>query len=226
MAYYLKTHPQLPDLILSDINTSMHTLPPLPYGYADLEPFIDRQTMEIHHTKHHQAYVDKLNAALEKYPDLASKDIEKLLNEIEIVPEDVKQAVINHGGGHANHSFFWEIMGPNTGGELQGALLEAINKNFGSFEEFKKQFSDKAMSVFGSGWAFLIIDKDKNLKLKRHSFQNSPLMYGATPIIGIDVWEHAYYLKYQNRRQEYVDAWWNVINWQKAEEIFNASTHR
>jgi Fe-Mn family superoxide dismutase len=192
-----------------------------------LEPFIDGQTMKIHHTRHHQTYVDKLNSALEKYPDLGQKDIKSLLSEIEDVPQEIRQQVINHGGGHANHSFFWEIMHPTDQKLLPtGNLLDSINNTFGSFDEFKKLFSEKAMGVFGSGWAFLILDKDNNLKLKRHSFQNSPLMYGATPILGIDVWEHAYYLKYQNRRQEYVDAWWNVVNWNKVEEIFNASFNR
>lgn len=202
----------------------MFTLPKLPYEYNALEPFIDEQTMHLHHEKHHQGYIDKLNTALEKYPDLQNKSIESLLSDINSIPEDIRQTVVNNGGGHANHMMFWDNMCPAKlyakWDKPQEELLEAINKTFGSFEEFKKQFTDKAMSVFGSGWAFLIKDKDGNLKLKRHSFQNSPLMDGNTPIVGIDVWEHAYYLKYQNRRAEYIEAWWNVVNWEKVEENF------
>lgn len=195
-------------------------LPKLPYEYSALEPNIDARTMEIHHSKHHQGYVDKLNKALEGHPDLASKKIEELLQNINDVPEDIRQNVINNGGGHANHSLFWEIMSPGGGGAPTGDLSNEINKTFGSFDNFKKQFTEKASGVFGSGWAFLLVDKDKNLSIKRHSFQNSPLMHGNTPILGIDVWEHAYYLKYQNRRPEYIEAWWNVVNWEKVNELF------
>jgi len=196
-------------------------LPKLPYGYSDLEPYIDRETMTIHHTKHHQTYVDNLNKTLENYPELKSKSIEEILSNVDNIPSDIKQAVINHGGGHINHSFFWEIMSPKSE-EHNGKLLDAINSTFGSVDKFKEEFTNKAMGVFGSGWAFLVMTPNKKLLLKRYSFQNSPVSYGNTPIIGIDLWEHAYYLKYQNRRLDYVNAWWNVVNWQKANQIFSS----
>lgn len=197
------------------------TLPKLPYDYNALEPFIDEETMHLHHEKHHQAYIDKLNKALENYPELQEKTIEKLLSSTDSLPEDIRQAVINNGGGHANHSFFWEIMcAPKGEVKPVGELAEAIDNTFGSFEEFKKQFTEKATTIFGSGWAFLVRTPDGELKLKRHSFQNSPISDGNIPIIGLDVWEHAYYLKYQNRRPEYIEAWWNVVNWDKANENF------
>jgi len=195
-------------------------LPKLPYTYDALEPHIDALTMEIHHSKHHAGYVDKLNAALEGNPELQKKSVEDLLKNIEEVPAEIRQAVINHGGGHANHTFFWEIMSPNGGGEPKGELAEAIAETFGNFEEFKKQFTEKAMGVFGSGWAFLAINKGGKLEITRQSFQNSPLMYGNKPILGIDVWEHAYYIKHQNKRPEYITAWWNVVNWDKASQLF------
>jgi Fe-Mn family superoxide dismutase len=195
-------------------------LPKLPYPYDALEPHIDERTMEIHHTKHHQAYVDNLNKALEGQDELRTLSIEELLQNIDKVPEGKRQAVINNGGGHANHSFFWTIMSPDGDGEPKGELAEAINKTFDSFEEFKKGFTEKAMGVFGSGWAFLIKTPDGSLRLKRHSFQNSPLMHGNIPILGIDVWEHAYYLKFQNRKAEYIEAWWNVVNWEEANKLF------
>jgi superoxide dismutase, Fe-Mn family len=195
-------------------------LPKLPYDYDALDPFIDGKTMELHHSKHHQAYVDNLNKALLGHDELLSLPIEDILRNLDTVPEGAKQAVINHGGGHANHSFFWNIMKPKAGGEPSGVLAEAIVKEFGSFSDFKAKFTEKAMTVFGSGWAFLIKNPEGKLQLKRHSFQNSPLMQGNTPILGIDVWEHAYYLKYQNRRAEYVENWWNVINWQEVEKNF------
>lgn len=198
-------------------------LPDLPYAYNALEPYIDEATMHLHHDKHHGGYVEKLNKALEGEDSLLQMSIKEILGNISKVPDKAKQNVINNGGGHANHSFFWEIMGPNTGGRPEGKLSEAINGSFGSFEDFKEKFTEKAMGVFGSGWAFLII-KDGKLALKRHSFQNSPYMHGNTPILGLDVWEHAYYLKYQNKRAEYVEAWWNVVNWAKVGENFNAST--
>ncbi len=202
----------------------MFKLPPLAYKYNALEPYIDAATMEIHHTKHHQAYIDKLNAALESHPELEGKTIEALLGDIGKVPEDIRQAVINHGGGHANHSFFWNILIPNAPPKPEGALFASIESTFGSFDEFKKQFTDKAMGVFGSGWAWLILDKEGKLALKRYSFQNSPLMYGVSPILGLDVWEHAYYLKYQNRRAEYVEAFWHIINWHEVEKIYTVSS--
>lgn len=201
----------------------MFKLPDLPYEYSALEPFIDEQTMHLHHDKHHAGYVEKLNAALDGHEDLASLSIEELLSNVEKVPSEIRQSVVNNGGGHANHSFFWEIMSPEKS-EPKGKLLDAINSTFTSVEKFKEEFANKAMGVFGSGWAFLILTSDKKLQLKRHSFQNSPLMQGSVPILGIDVWEHAYYLKYQNKRAEYVNAWWNVVNWRKAEEIFNVSS--
>lgn len=205
----------------------MFTLPKLPYEYSALEPYIDEQTMRIHHTKHHQAYLDNLNKALEGKKNLSDKSVEKLLAEINEVPQDIRQAVINHGGGHANHSFFWEIMLPaHRASSPKGPLMESLNKIFGSLENFKEKFTEKAMSVFGSGWAFLIITKDGALTLKRHSFQNSPLMHGNIPILGIDVWEHAYYLKYQNRRADYVEAFWNIVNWKKVEENYLGATVR
>lgn len=200
-------------------------LPELPYSFDALEPHIDARTMEIHYTKHHQAYIDKLNAALEKYPDLQKKSVNELLADIESTPSDIRQAVTNHGGGHANHSFFWEILSPAgseaaKAGKPKAELAKAIDETFGNFDEFKKQFTEKAMGVFGSGWAFLIVTKDKKLALKRHSFQNSPLMRGNTPILGLDVWEHAYYIQYNWQRAEYVKNWWNIINWEQVEKNY------
>lgn len=195
-------------------------LPDLPYAFDALEPSIDAQTMELHHDKHHATYVSNLNKALEGHADLLAMPIEELLKNIDKVPDGSKQAVINNGGGHANHSLFWKLMKPEGGGEPVGELKTAIEKEFGSFNDFKTKFSEKAMTIFGSGWAFLIQKPDGSLQLKRHSFQNSPLMDGNTPILALDVWEHAYYLKYQNRRAEYVENWWNVINWKTAEENF------
>lgn len=189
-------------------------LPDLPYAKDALEPYIDTQTMELHHDKHHAAYVANLNKALEGHNDLLNLDIVKLLQNIDSVPEEIRQAVINNGGGHANHSLFWRTMMQNGGGLPSGKLLEAIEKQFGTFDDFKKLFTEKAMAVFGSGWVFLVQKHDGSLELTRQSFQNSPIMNGDNPLLGLDVWEHAYYLKYQNRRAEYVEAWWNVINWQ------------
>src|SRR3989344_2798012 len=190
----------------------MFSLPDLPYATDALEPYIDKQTMEIHRAKHRAAYVDNLNKALAGRDDLLDMPVEDLLKNIDKVPEGSRQAVINHGGGHANHSFFWKIMSPNPSNPSQ-PLLSALNSSFGSFDKFKEAFTSKAMSVFGSGWAFLIQKPDGSLALKRHSFQNSPLLHGNKPILGIDVWEHAYYLKYQNRRADYITAWWKVVNW-------------
>ena len=202
----------------------------LPYAYDALEPHIDALTMQIHHTKHHQAYVDNINKALEGQEDLLKLSVEDLLKNIDKVPEGSRQAVINHGGGHANHSLFWKIMSANPKSETRnpkGELAEAINSTFGSFEKFIEEFTNKAMGVFGSGWAFLVMTPDKNLILKRHSFQNSPYLQGNIPILGIDVWEHAFYLKFQNRKADYIKAWWNVINWEQVSENFkNASSNR
>lgn len=195
----------------------VHTLPALPYAYNALEPWIDAMTMEIHHTKHHQAYIDNLNKALDKYPNLKDKPLESLLREINTVPEDIRTAVRNHGGGHHNHSLFWTIMGPNAGGEPTGALGQAIKQKFGSFNAFKEQLTNAAMGRFGSGWGWLVYTSGRELMVYSTANQDSPLMEGHTPILGIDVWEHAYYLKYQNRRGEYVNNFFNVINWNEVE---------
>ncbi|MFL5562898.1 MAG: superoxide dismutase [Gemmatimonadaceae bacterium] len=191
------------------------TLPPLPYDFAALEPHIDAKTMEIHHDKHHQAYVNNLNAAIEKAPELQGKSIEDLLKNVNNAPESVRTAVRNNGGGHWNHSFFWQIMGPKAGGEPSGALGDAIKSSFGGFDKFKEQFAAAAAGRFGSGWAWLLNDGGK-LSITSTPNQDNPLMEGKSPdavLLGIDVWEHAYYLKYQNRRPDYVTAWWNVVNW-------------
>jgi Fe-Mn family superoxide dismutase len=189
-----------------------HTLPPLPYAFNALEPHIDARTMEIHHGKHHQAYVTNLNAALDKHPEFHSKTVDELLAGINSVPEDIRTAVRNNGGGHANHTMFWEIMGPNGGGAPKGRIADAINSSFGSFDKFKEEFKKAAVGRFGSGWAWLI-DNGGKLAIESTANQDSPLMDKKKPVLGIDVWEHAYYLHYQNRRPDYVDAWWNVINW-------------
>jgi len=197
-------------------------LPPLPYPSDALEPSIDKQTMEIHHGKHHAAYVTNLNKALEQAPDLQNKSIEDLLkNNLAAVPESIKTAVRNNGGGHINHSMFWTILGPKAGGSPTGNLAAAINSAFGSFDKFKEQFADAAAKRFGSGWAWLVKDGSK-VAITSTPNQDNPIMEGKYPIIGLDVWEHAYYLKYQNRRPEYVTAWWNVVRWDEAEKRFNS----
>jgi len=188
------------------------TLPPLPYAPDALEPHIDKQTMEIHHGKHHNAYVTNLNAAIEKAPELASKSLEELVKGINSVPEAVRTAVRNNGGGHLNHSMFWQIMAPNAGGAPTGAIADAINSSFGSFDKLKEQFKAAAIGRFGSGWAW-VIDNGGKLVVESTPNQDNPMMDGKKPVFGIDVWEHAYYLKYQNRRPDYIDAWWNVVNW-------------
>ena len=189
-----------------------HSLPPLPYPFDALEPHIDKQTMEIHHGKHHQAYVNNLNAALEKHPDLQSKSVEDLIRSINTVPEDIRTAVRNNGGGHANHTLFWQIMGPNAGGAPTGAIGDAIQGTFGSFDAFKEQFAKAGVGRFGSGWAW-VIDQGGKLAIESTPNQDSPLMEGKKVVFGLDVWEHAYYLRYQNRRPDYIGAWWNVVNW-------------
>lgn len=194
-------------------------LPKLSYEFNALEPYIDAQTMEIHHDKHHAVYVKKLNEALEKHPDLSKKPINEILKNIKSVPEEIKQAVINHGGGHSNHTFFWEILAKNKS-KISKELSEAINKKFGGLEDFKKKFSDTASAKFGSGWAWLILH-NKELEIISTSNQDSPLMNNQIPILGLDVWEHAYYLKYQNRRPDYVEAFWNIVNWGKVSENFS-----
>jgi Fe-Mn family superoxide dismutase len=189
-----------------------HELPALPYDFAALEPHIDEQTMRIHHGKHHQAYVTNLNAALDKHPALHQKSLDDLLRDLAAVPEDIRTAVRNNGGGHWNHSLFWVIMGPNAGGPPTGAIADAITGAFGSFETFKERFAQAAMGRFGSGWAWLV-DKGGRLEITSTPNQDNPLMEGQKAILGLDVWEHAYYLKYQNRRADYIAAWWNVVNW-------------
>ena len=189
------------------------TLPPLPYDYSALEPHIDTQTMQIHHDKHHAAYVNNLNAAIEGQSALQSATIEEILSNINDVPESIRQAVINNGGGHANHTMFWEIMGPNGGGAPSGALAEAINKAFGDFDSLKAKVNDAGVKRFGSGWSWLVADQGGNLQVISTANQDSPIMQGLTPLLGVDVWEHAYYLKYQNLRPKYLEAWWNTVNW-------------
>lgn len=197
-----------------------HTLPPLPYPADALEAAIDKQTMEIHHGKHHKAYVDNLNAALAGNADLEGKSLEQLLREIATVPEAIKQKVINNGGGHANHILFWEIMAPNGGGDPTGDLASAINSTFTDLTQLKTKIKEAATGRFGSGWAWLLVTPDKKLAIESTANQDSPLMHGKVPILGLDVWEHAYYLRYQNRRPDYVDAWWKVVNWQAVAEKF------
>ena len=189
-----------------------YELPRLPYSYDALEPHIDVRTMKIHHTKHHQAYIDKVNAAIAGKADLEQKSIEALIADLDAVPEDIRGAVRNNGGGHANHSLFWTLMGPGKGGEPAGGLATAINGAFGNLDDFKKAFTNAAMTRFGSGWAWLIKDGD-TLAVSSTPNQDSPLMEGKTPLLGLDVWEHAYYLNYQNRRPDYVAAFWNVVDW-------------
>ena len=196
-----------------------YTLPDLPYAYDALEPYIDEETMHLHHDKHHNTYVTNLNAAIEKHPELGEKTVEELLADFSSVPEDIQTAVRNNGGGHANHTFFWEILGPNTGGEPTGAIKEAIDEAFGSFEDFKEEFKTAATGRVGSGWAWLVV-KDGKLAITSTANQDSPLMDGQTPVLGLDVWEHAYYLKYKNVRPEYINAFWSVVNWDKVNEYF------
>ncbi len=188
-------------------------LPPLPYDYSALEPYIDTQTMQLHHDKHHQAYVTNLNNALKDQAQFASLSLEELMRRINEVPDSVRTAVRNNGGGHINHTMFWQIMKPNGGGEPTGALASAIQSTFGSFDAFKTAFNDAGVKRFGSGWAWLILDSSGKLQITSTANQDSPYMEGNYPVMGNDVWEHAYYLKYQNRRPDYLNAWWNVVNW-------------
>ena len=196
-----------------------YTLPDLPYAYDALEPYIDEETMHLHHDKHHNTYVTNLNAAIEKHPELGEKTVEELLADFSSVPEDIQTAVRNNGGGHANHTFFWEILGPNAGGEPTGAIKEAIEETFGSFEDFKEEFKTAATGRFGSGCAWLVV-KDGKLAITSTANQDSPLMDGQIPVLGLDVWEHAYYLKYKNVRPDYINAFWSVVNWDKVNEYF------
>jgi Fe-Mn family superoxide dismutase len=196
------------------------TLPPLPYPADALEAAIDKMTMEIHHGKHHKAYVDNLNAALAGHAALEAKPIEQLMREIASVPDAIRQKVINNGGGHANHTLFWEIMAPNAGGDPSGPLADAIKATFTDFAGFKAKIKEAAGGRFGSGWAWLLVTPDRKLAIESTANQDSPLMSGKTPVLGIDVWEHAYYLRYQNRRPDYVDAWWKVVNWPAVAQKF------
>lgn len=196
------------------------TLPALPYEYEALEPHIDRETMTIHHTKHHAAYIANLNKALEGHPDWAAKSAEEIVANLSSVPDAVRTAVQNNGGGHANHSMFWQLMSPDGGGAPTGSLATALSTTFGSFDSFKEKFSAAAMGRFGSGWAWVVLDDAGTLSITSTANQDNPLTQGLKPVFGLDVWEHAYYLKYQNRRADYVAAWWNVVNWSKIAEIF------
>ena len=199
------------------------TVPPLPYAFDALEPYIDKQTMEIHHDKHHGAYVTNLNKALESAPDLQNKTVEELLaNNCAIVPENIRTAVRNNGGGHINHSMFWQIMAPKAGGNPSGNVAQAINSAFGSFDQFKEKMNAAGVGRFGSGWAWLV-KSGGNVEIISTANQDSPVMEGKFPVMGVDVWEHAYYLKYQNRRPEYLGAWWNVVNWPEIEKRFNSA---
>jgi Fe-Mn family superoxide dismutase len=200
-----------------------HELPELPYAFDALEPRIDAMTMEIHHGKHHAAYVANLNAALDKHPGLFDTPLEALLGDLSSVPEDIRTAVRNNGGGHANHSFFWPLLAANGGGSPVGDLAAAIDGSFGSFEAFKEEFSTAAKTRFGSGWAWLSLDASGSLVVSSTANQDTPISDGARPIVGLDVWEHAYYLKYQNRRPDYVEAFWNVVNWEQANSNFLAA---
>lgn len=194
-------------------------LPKLNYSYDSLEPYIDSRTMEIHYTKHHATYVNKLNEALEKHPELMNKNLEDLLKDLDNIPSDIRTTVRNNGGGHYNHTLFWSIMGPNGSRKPIGKLAQRIDEVFGSFDKFKLEFSDSALNRFGSGWAWLVLDKYGHLSIISTPNQDNPIMIGLyPPILGIDVWEHAYYLKYQNRRAEYIESWWNVVNWEEVEK--------
>lgn len=204
-----------------------YELPPLVYSYDALEPHIDSKTMEIHHAKHHQAYIDKLNGVLEKYPDLQNRSLEDLIANLHGVPmnENYRRTLKNNGGGHLNHSFFWQVIAPKSGGEPIGNASEAIKRSFGSFEKFKEEFSRSALTIFGSGWGWLVVNQNKELKIITTPNQDSPLMDGDVPLLGIDMWEHAFYLKRQNRKNEYVEAFWNVVNWRQVEENYKEAKH-
>jgi len=199
-----------------------YELPKLPYEYDALEPHIDKETMNIHHTKHHNTYVTNLNNALEGHDDLSAKSIEELISDLDAVPEDIRTAVRNNGGGHANHSLFWTLLCPNGGGAPTGSLAEAIDSKFGSFDKFKEEFQKAGATRFGSGWAWLVVNNGE-LEITSTPNQDNPLMDGKTPILGLDVWEHAYYLKYQNRRPDYMSAFWNVVKWDEVQKLYDAA---
>jgi len=198
----------------------MYTLPELPYAYDALEPYIDKETMMIHYTKHHQAYVDNLNKALENYPALQEKSLDALLEDLDGLPEEIRTAVRNNGGGHLNHSMFWTLMKKNGGGKPRGYIADAIDSTFGDFDVFQEQFNAAAKKVFGSGWAWLVVNSNEALSIITTPNQDSPVSKGLQPVMGLDVWEHAYYLKYQNRRPDYIGAWWHVVNWEQIEENY------
>jgi superoxide dismutase, Fe-Mn family len=200
-----------------------YELPPLSYPFNALEPHIDAKTMEIHHDKHHQAYITNANNALKDHPDLAAKPVDELIANLSQVPESIRTVVRNNAGGHSNHSFFWKIMAPNAGGAPKGKLAEAITSTFGSVDAFKEKFQAAGASRFGSGWAWLVVNKEGKLEITSTANQDSPIMEGLKPVIGIDVWEHSYYLLYQNKRPDYLKAWWNVVNWDQAEKNFQAA---
>ncbi len=206
--------------LVAQTETGKFTLPPLPYAYDALNPYIDTQTMKLHHDKHHGGYVKNLNAALAKHPELKGKSVEELLRNLDQIPEDIRTTVRNNGGGHANHTMFWAIMSPNGGGKPTGAIATAINSTFGNFETFKQEFNQAGAKRFGSGWAWLVLTENGKLQVTSTPNQDSPLLEGNFPIMGNDVWEHAYYLKYQNRRGDYLKAWWNVVNWDEVNRRF------
>jgi superoxide dismutase, Fe-Mn family len=201
-------------------NAAMVELPPLPYDYAALAPTIDAETMQLHHDKHHAAYISKMNEVLQKYPELQNQTVDTLIRDLSKVPEDVRKTVQNNGGGHLNHTMFWQIMKPQGGGTPTGTLAAAIDKKFGSFDQFKEQFNQAGLNQFGSGWVWLVLDAQGQLQIISTANQDSPLMQGLYPVMGNDVWEHAYYLSYRNRRADYLTSWWNVVNWPEIEKRY------
>ncbi len=219
-AYHLKPTLQFVTIKKQRRNYMTYKLPELTYAFDALEPIIDKETMTIHYSKHHQGYTNNLNAALENFPEVAKTDVVSLVTDLSLVPEEIRSAVRNNGGGFLNHALFWEVMAPNGADAPKGELLASIEKAFGSFDEFKEKFSTAAKTRFGSGWAWLAVDSNKELVVLSTPNQDNPLSQGLTPILGLDVWEHAYYLHYQNRRPDYVSAWWNVVNWDVVAEKF------
>lgn len=206
----------------NNLGNNQFELKPLPYAYDALEPYIDKETMMLHHDKHEKAYVDNLNKAISKYPELYKKGLEGILRDLNSIPQDVRETIRNNAGGVYNHDFFWSIMSPEKGQQPSGELLKAINKDFGSLDNLKTKFNEAALGRFGSGWAWLVLNKDGTLSVISTPNQDSPISQGLKPILGIDVWEHAYYLKYQNRRKDYIDNWWNIVNWKQVENYFNS----
>lgn len=212
---------QTPAAAITGLSAAPAVLPPLPYAFNALEPYIDAETMQLHHDAHHATYVTKLNEAVQKHPELQSLSVEAMLSNLEALPDDVREAIRNNGGGHVNHSMFWEIMAPNAGGEPTGAIATAIDEAFGDFETFKQQFNQAGASRFGSGWVWLVDNPNGGLEIVTTANQDTPLMTGSYPILGNDVWEHAYYLTYRNRRPEYLSNWWNVVNWDEVNRRFS-----